>query len=258
MDTRQLKSTIEAMGPWFHNLRINGIETAPRHFLGDYPAFKWARFQHVVPEDLQGCSVLDIGCNAGFYALEMKRRHAGRVVAINSDPHYLRQAEFAARQAGQSIEFRQMSVYDVERLGEKFDLVLFMGVLYHLRHPLLALDLLYEHVVKDKMLFQCMQRGEKEIAAVAENHAFSDTDIFEQPGYPKLFFIEQRYADDPTNWFVPNTAAVEAMLRSSGFVIREHPEREVYLVERGDRPPAVEPPSGQQSNPHRGSRYEDG
>lgn len=242
MDARQLQSTIEAMGPWFHNLKINGVETAPQHFLGDYPSFKWARFQHVLPDDLQGCSVLDVGCNAGFYSLEMKRRNAGRVVAIDSDPRYLRQAEFAARQAGQTIEFHEMSVYDVERLGEKFDLVLFMGVLYHLRHPLLALDLLHEHVVADKMLFQCMQRGEVEIAAVAENHDFSDTDIFEQSGYPKLFFVEQRYADDPTNWFVPNMAAVEAMLRSSGFVIRQHPEREVYLVERGSRPMATEAP----------------
>lgn len=242
MDARQLHSTIEAMGPWFHNLRINGIETAPEHFLGDYPAFKWARFQHVLPRDLQGCSVLDIGCNAGFYALEMKRRNAGRVVAIDSDPHYLRQAQFAARQAGETIEFREMSVYDVARLKEKFDLVIFMGVLYHLRHPLLALDLLHEHVVKDKMLFQCMQRGEKQIATVSENHDFSDTEIFEEPGYPKLFFVENRYADDPTNWFIPNTAAVEAMLRSSGFVIRENPEREVYLVERAGRPAAAEPP----------------
>lgn len=242
MDTRQLQSTIESMGPWFHNLRINGIQTAPQHFLGDYPSFKWAGFQHVLPDDLQGCSVLDIGCNAGFYALEMKRRNAGRVVAVDSDPHYLKQAEFAARQAGQVIEFHKMSVYDVERLGERFDLVLFMGVLYHLRHPLLALDLLHEHVVKDKMLFQCMQRGETQIASIAENHDFSDTDVFEQPGYPKLYFVEQRYADDPTNWFVPNTAAVEAMLRSSGFVIRENPEREVYLVQRGNRPAAAEAP----------------
>lgn len=144
MDARQLQSTIKDMGPWFHNLRINGIETAPDHFLGDNPSFKWARFQHVLPQDLEGCSVLDIGCNAGFYALGMRRRNAGRVVAIDSDPHYLRQARFAAKQAGQSIEFHEISVYDVARLEEKFDLVIFMGVLYHLRHPLLALDLLHE------------------------------------------------------------------------------------------------------------------
>ena len=237
-----LERQIEALGPWFHNLRIHGVQTAPDHFLGDYPSFKWAKFQNALPDDLQGCSVLDIGCNAGFYSLEMKRRNAGRVVAIDSDPHYLRQAEFAAQQAGVDIELRQMSVYDVAALGEKFDLVIFMGVLYHLRHPLLALDLLHEHVVGGRMLFQCMQRGENEIAALQGDYDFTNAGIFDQPGYPKLYFVEDRYANDPTNWFIPNKAAVEAMLRSAGFVIRANPEREVYLVERGERHPSAEPP----------------
>src|SRR3546814_1787716 len=84
----------------------------------------------------------------------MKRRGASRVVAIDSDPRYLAQAELVAEVYDADIEFRQMSVYDVAGLGERFDLVLFMGVLYHLRHPLLALDLIREHVVKDLMLFQ--------------------------------------------------------------------------------------------------------
>src|SRR5690606_28018867 len=105
------------LGPWFHNLRIGGHATAPDHFLGDYPAFKWARFSHVVPQDLEGRTVLDIGCNAGFYAIEMKRRNAGRVVGIDSDERYLKQAAFAARHAGVEIELRQMSVYDVADLG---------------------------------------------------------------------------------------------------------------------------------------------
>ncbi|ANK87838.1 methyltransferase domain-containing protein (plasmid) [Rhizobium sp. N6212] len=49
-------------------MRFGEIETAPDHFLGDYPAFKWEGFKHVVPKDLQGRSVLDISCNAGFYS----------------------------------------------------------------------------------------------------------------------------------------------------------------------------------------------
>jgi tRNA (mo5U34)-methyltransferase len=48
--------------------------------------------------------------------------------------------------------------------------------------------------------------------------------------------VEHRYADDPTNWWIPNRACVEAMLRSAGFLIREHPEAEVYLCERCARP----------------------
>jgi tRNA (mo5U34)-methyltransferase len=238
----KLKSQIVELGPWFHNLEIKGIRTAPDHFLGDYPRFKWEGFKHVVPQDLDGRSVLDVGCNAGFYSLEMKRRNAGRVVGIDSDPRYLRQARFAADQSGLEIEFKQMSVYEVGSLGETFDLVIFMGVLYHLRHPLLALDLLYEHVVKGQMLFQCLQRGDERIPELHENYDFCEWSIFDRPDYPKLFFVEERYAADPTNWFIPNKPAVEAILRSSGFVIEANPDREVYLCQRGERHYAVEKP----------------
>ncbi len=237
-----LERRIGELGPWFHNLDIDGIPTAPDHFLGDYPAFKFKGFAHVIPDDLSGRSVLDIGCNAGFYSLEMKRRGADRVLGIDSDPHYLRQAEFAAEHSGLDIELRQMSVYDLPELGEKFDFVVFMGVLYHLRHPLLALDLVYEYAAADLMLFQCMQRGAQDVQHVPENPPFSEWEMFEQPGFPKLHFIEERYSDDPTNWFIPNKAAMEAMLRSSGFTIAENPEPEVYLCRRGERHYAVEPP----------------
>ena len=226
-----LRERIAALGPWFHNLRIDGIETAPDHFLGDYPAFKWRGFADVVPERLDGLSVLDVGCNAGFYTLEMARRGAARVVGIDSDPHYLAQARFAADHAGADIEFRQMSVYEVGALGERFDYVIFMGVLYHLRHPLLALDLLRQHVVGDKMLFQSMQRGSAEAGPVAADYDFDDHSPFGRDDFPTMWFLEHRYSGDPTNWFVPNAAAAEAMLRSAGFRIRAHPEREVYLCD---------------------------
>lgn len=239
---KDLRRRVEELGPWFQNIEIGGIKTAPDHFLGDYPAFKWEGFRHVVPEDLRGQSVLDIGCNAGFYAQEMKRRGADYVLGIDSDPHYLRQATFAAEQAGLDIEFRQMSVYDVGKLRQRFDLVIFMGVLYHLRHPLLALDLLHEHVVGGRMLFQCLQRGDERAPDLAENYDFSEWSIFDQMEYPKLFFVEERYASDPTNWWIPNKAGMEAMLRSAGFIIEENPEREVYLCRRGERHYAVEPP----------------
>ena len=122
-----------------------------------------------------------------------------------------------------------MSVYDVGALGERFDIVLFMGVLYHLRHPLLALDLLHEHVVEDLLVFQSMLRGSAEVGPVDDNYPFSETEIFERPDFPRMCFVEKQYSDDPTNWWIPNRACVEAMLRSAGFKIIDHPEAEVYL-----------------------------
>jgi tRNA (mo5U34)-methyltransferase len=236
MTPEEIRTRVAELGPWFHNIDLGGVWTAPSHFLGDYPAIKWRRFEAALPENLAGASVLDIGCNGGFYAIEMKRRGAERVLAIDSDEDYLDQARFAAEVTKQTIEFRKLSVYDVGALGEKFDIVLFMGVLYHLRHPLLALDLIHEHAARDLLVFQSMQRGSAEVFDLAEDYGFTEVDHFNRPDYPKLHFIEHRYAADGTNWWVPNRACAEAMLRGSGFAIAAHPEAEVYICRRVEAP----------------------
>jgi len=236
-EAEALRREAAAFGTWFQNIDLgHGVKTAPDHFLGDYPAFKFRGFADALPKDLSGASVLDIGCNAGFYSLEMKRRGAGRVVGIDSDERYLAQARFATRTLGfEGIEYRKLSVYDVGALGEKFDLVVFMGVLYHLRHPLLALDLIREHVAGDMMLFQTMQQGTNEVLDVPEDHPFhkpgtsEPPEFFDDPAYPKMHFIERRFAHDWTNWWAPNAACSQAMLRASGFTIEAQPEPEVYL-----------------------------
>ncbi|HEX7708742.1 MAG TPA: TIGR04290 family methyltransferase [Thermoanaerobaculia bacterium] len=236
LTTQEIERQVRSLGEWFHNLDLHGVKTAPDHFLGDYPNVKWQRFAHEIPADLTGRSVLDIGCNAGFYSIEMKRRGAARVVGLDSDESYLKQARFAADVSGFSdIEFRSMSVYDVGQLRETFDIVIFMGVLYHLRHPLLALDTLYEHVVGDLLVFQSMQRGSAEVAPMESDYKFWESEQFEREGFPLMYFIEQRFAGDPTNWWIPNRACAEAMLRSAGFVIEAHPEDEVYICRRGVR-----------------------
>ena len=229
----EIRRRVAELGEWFQNLNLCGVQTAPNHFLGDYPSFKWKTFQHAIPADLSGKTVLDIGCNAGFYSIEMKRRGAERVVGIDSDPAYLAQARFAAEVTGTDIEFRELDVYDVEELHEEFDVVLFMGVLYHLRHPLLALDRLQDFVVKDLLVFQSLQRGSREVARVEKDYPFEETGIFEQEGYPAMYFVEKRYSHDPTNWWIPNRACAEAMLRSAGFDLIDHPEEEVYICKRG-------------------------
>ena len=238
LSPRQIRERVDALGPWFHNLDLHGVPTAPSHFLGDYPKIKWRHFASAIPEDLTGKSVLDIGCNAGFYAMEMKRRGAKRVLGLDAMDEYLRQARFAAEVNELDIEFRKLSVYDVGSLGERFDIVIFIGVLYHLRHPLLALDLIHEHVADDLLVFQSMQRGSTEVEVLKPNYDFWTTEQFDRPGFPRMHFIENKYADDPTNWWVPNRACVEAMLRSAGFRVIEHPEEEVYICRRGERPQA--------------------
>src|SRR4051812_22291240 len=219
MTSDLIPQRIAELGEWFHNIDLRGHPTAPHHFLGDYPAVKWRRFASALPADLRGQTVLDVGCNGGFYSIELKRRGADRVVGIDWDERYLAQARFAAETSGVAIEFRRLSVYDVAALRERFDVVLFMGVLYHLRHPLLALDLLHEHVTRDLLVFQSMLRGSPDGFAAARDYPFSESDVFDRPAYPKLHFVEHAYTGDRTNWWIPNRAAAEAMLRSAGYAI---------------------------------------
>jgi tRNA (mo5U34)-methyltransferase len=227
----ELAHTIAALGPWFHNLHLNGQQTAPRHFLGDYPAVFFERFAQVLPADLRGWRVLDVGCNAGFYSFEMKRRGAAQVVGLEVEPLYVRQARFAAAQLGMSsdIDFREGSVYDVAALDGPFDLVLFLGVFYHLRHPLLALDLLRHHAVGRLLLFQTMIRGTADPVRVFPDYAFDDHESLQAPGFPRLAFVEHRYAGDASNWWIPNRACAEALLRDAGFEILANPHHEVFL-----------------------------
>jgi len=243
-DAEELRAEVGRLAPWFQNLHLpHGIETAPDHFLPDYPACKFRNFANGLPDDLAGKSVLDIGCNAGFYSFEFKKRGAGRVVGIDSDDRYLAQARLAARAQGfADVEFRNLSVYDVGALGERFDWVIFMGVLYHLRHPLLALDLIREHVAGEMMLFQTMQQGSDGEIAVPEDHPFhkpgtwEPPDYFDDPAYPRMHFIERKFANDWTNWWAPNAACSKAMLRAAGFTVEAQLEPEVYVCRVAEVP----------------------
>jgi tRNA (mo5U34)-methyltransferase len=69
MSPGEIERRVHELGDWFQNLDLCGVRTAPNHFLGDYPNFKWRTFEHAIPADLSGKTVLDIGCNAGFYSL---------------------------------------------------------------------------------------------------------------------------------------------------------------------------------------------
>jgi tRNA (mo5U34)-methyltransferase len=224
----ELRDRILELGEWFHNLNLRGVATAPDHFLGDFPNIKWQQIAHAIPENLSGRTVLDVGCNAGFYSIELKKRGARRVVGIDVDDRYLKQAQFAAAVLGVDIDLEKCSVYDVDRIAGRFDYVFFMGVFYHLRYPLFALDKVIKKVA-GKLVFQTMVRGSQEVETWEEDYSFSNTEIFERRNFPVMYFIEKSYSNDPTNWWIPNRAAVEAVLRSSGLEIEAHPEEETWI-----------------------------
>lgn len=221
-----------ALGPWFHNLHLpDGSQTAPDHPLGDFPAFKWRELAPHLPEDLRGWRALDVGCNAGFYALELARRGA-QVVAMDREELFLEQARWATRhfEFGGRIELRRGQVYDVAHWDETFDLVLFLGVFYHLRYPLLALDIL-AGCVKRQLVFQTLTMPGEEVVEPPDDADFNDRSRLLEPGWPKMAFIEKKLAGDATNWWAANHAGVEAMLRSTGLRVVARPAREMYVCE---------------------------
>jgi tRNA (mo5U34)-methyltransferase len=223
---------ISRLGPWFHNLHLpGGVQTAPEHFLGDFPRYKWEALAPHLPERLDGWTALDIGCNAGYYSFELAKRGA-RVLGVDLDLHYLRQAAWAARELGfeHSVEFRRMQVYELAGVEDRYDLVLFLGVFYHLRYPLLGLDLVARHTGR-LMVFQTLTTGEDHSTVDTSDRPIDDRDALSDPGWPRMAFIERQFAGDPTNWWVPNHAGVRAMLRSAGMRPTAYLGHELYLCE---------------------------
>lgn len=231
---------IKRLAPWFHNLHLpSGHQTAPDHPLGDFPRVKWWELSSALPDDLNGWRALDVGCNAGFYSFALARRGAD-VLAIDNDEHYLRQARWAAEQfeLADEIRFERLEVYELARRPQRFDLVLFLGVLYHLRHPLLALDLLAEKTERLLVLQTLTLPGDEKLRP-PPNLSLDRRERLLEPGWPKSAFIERRLADDPTNWWAPNESCVEAMLRSCGLEVVERPGYQLWVCRPRGVPPAV-------------------
>lgn len=219
-----LQRAISKLGPWYHDLELTPeLSTNPAN--KQYMANRWGFLKPFIPGDLTGKSVLDIGCNAGFFAFEMKKRNAGRVVGVDVMPHVLAQARFLSHWFKQPIELRELGVYDIESLGH-FDFVVFIGVLYHLRHPLYALEKVAS-VCKETMYLQSLLRGDARDFEPAENYSFEEHGIFERTEFPRMYFIEKSFNGDESNWWVPNHSCLKAMARSAGFRRVEesgHPE----------------------------------
>lgn len=156
-----------------------------------------------VPADLTGLSVLDVGTTNGGCAFEAERRGARRVVAVDLVGPDVFGFDAIRGFLGSRVEFVQASVYELpDRLPETFDLVFFFGVLYHLRHPLLALDRLWEMTGRDIVIETAI--------CDFENAAARDTSVVR-------FYRRRELANDGSNWFAPTTRALADWVGSAGF-----------------------------------------
>jgi tRNA (mo5U34)-methyltransferase len=202
MNKQDLQSKADALR-WYHTIDLGqgvvtrGVDNSPERL---------ARLR--LPSDFSDRSVLDIGAWDGFFSFEAERRHAARVVATD---HYAWHGtgwgtgqgkagfQLARTALNSRVEDVDVDVMDLapERVGA-FDVVLFLGVLYHLPNPLLAL----EHV-----------------ASVTSELLIVET-VVDMVGLRRpaaAFYPDRELNNDPTNWWGPNQAAVVGMLRRVGF-----------------------------------------
>jgi len=218
-----VKRKVAELGPWFHNFQIaEGIWTNPESGPGPhYPDTRWKLIEPLLP-DLGGKSVLDIGCSSGFFSLKLKELGARSVLGVDDgeQPKAIEQARFAAETLGLEVDFQIRSAYKVAELGQQFDVILFMGVLYHLRHPLLALEALRQ-VCSGTMILQTITTPHDqhftELATNDLQNSSLHSPLLGDPRYPAVRFVEGALDKDVTCWFLPNPQAVMSMLRSCGF-----------------------------------------
>lgn len=218
MTREEAEARIRTFPHWYHQIEVfPGVVTpginASREVLQMLP----------LPADCTPLRVLDVGTRDGFFAFELERRGAN-VIALDYMPPSGTGFEIAKELLGSNVPYLVGNVYDVsvERHGI-FDLVLFLGVLYHLRDPLLALD---------RLAAVCAPGGRIFVESYVIDDAFLDPTTHTQVPIdqisPKLretpimqFYPRDSLNRDFTNWWGPNMACLRAMLEMASFVV-EH------------------------------------
>lgn len=218
MTREEILSGVKLLEPWFHRIDLGeAIFTKTESVMGepvDHPRESWEVIRQCLPDDLTNKSVLDVGCNGGFYCVEAKRCGARRVMGVDGQRQHVRQALFVRKVLGLELEFRRFSVYDLnlETVG-RFDITLALGLVYHLKHLVFALERL--HDVTNELLIV-------ETAIIPPEQT---PESFVQPlGELKQTLHPIFYAQNPPevkeqvfNWFLPSPAALQALLQNVGF-----------------------------------------
>jgi tRNA (mo5U34)-methyltransferase len=218
MTRAEILDGLKLLEPWFHRIDLgDGIFSKTESVMGepiDHPRETWEVIQQCLPADLTGKTLLDVGCNGGFYCVEAKRRGARRVLGVDGQRQHVRQALFVRKVLGLDLKFRRFSVYDLEpaTIGV-FDITLALGLVYHLKHLVLALERLYdvtgELLIIETAIIPPEQTPPSFIQPLGEIRQMLHP-IFcaENPPEAK----EQVY-----NWFLPSPDALCALLANAGF-----------------------------------------
>ena len=219
MNHEEILKKIEELGPWFHAIDLgNGIVTKKQSVAGepaDHPRGTWQIIAQCLPADLTGKRVIDVGCNAGFFSIEAKKRNAEYILGVDSQRREIRQAHFVRRVLGLDIHFRRLSVYDLSRhtVGQ-YDITLALGLIYHCKHAVLALERLFE-ITRDLLILE---------TAILPPQVFADTPFNTDVGGRGLLHHPLAYVENLSNakeavynWFVFSPRAAQALLKTVGF-----------------------------------------
>jgi tRNA (mo5U34)-methyltransferase len=200
---------------WYHRIYLgNGIFTMerPGHHEG-----VWAQLEAAFPSDLGGASVLDVGSNAGYFSIQLKRRGAGRVVGLEPDPRYRKQAEACSGYWGLDIAHVDMDAHDMGRIEEAFDIVMFLGILYHLRSPLQVLEQV-GRICRDAVVLETEFIPDDPDNCVSVRQGPQGAARLTKCREGMMKFVEgAELNSDGSNWWVPDTECVKGMLRTVGF-----------------------------------------
>jgi tRNA (mo5U34)-methyltransferase len=217
----RLSERVAAFPFWYHRITLPGGVVTPGWAPINQDAYR-------IPEDLTGLRVLDVGAWDGFWTFEALKRGAREVLAIDDFSDYLGSLDVAHRQAWATFDLcraafgydeqrcqrREISIYDVSepRLG-RFDIVFCFGTLYHLRHPLYALDLL--SAVCDRALYvESAILDDFSPYRGGLGHGYANQMVME-------FYPDNQYGNNKTNWWVPSLLCLAHMVQAAGFDLVE-------------------------------------
>jgi len=238
----QIRARLAKLGFWLQNVHLgHGIWTNPNDPRAYDPRKRWSLIEPWVPSSLSGKTVLDLGCGAGYFSIMMKKRGAHYVLGIDVAEKNINQAKFLAEMNQVDVDFRLMDAYSFCLTNKQiFDYVLLLGLFYHLRHPLLVLD----HVslmTRELIYLQSVIRGQPSRGElkVLDDYPGDERDVFNHEEFPRMFFIEKKYSNDPTNWWFPNESGMLAILRSAGLELVARPSEEVFVSRPARTKPVI-------------------
>ena len=230
----EIEAEVRDLGWWYQDFELpSGVRTGTGQDPSYRPEERWVVLGPHLPQDLSGKSVLDVGGNAGYFSIQMKLRGAGRCVLVEPYREFAAQAAYAAAEFGVELEVVNEDVHTYcLTTEERFDYVLFLGLFYHLKYPVLVLDRLAE-MTKERIVFHSYSVEAEGVSGrdLERDLDRADDAEIDQSDFPAMKFIERRYDDDPTNWWFPTHTALEPLIRSAGLKVIARPHTQLIVAE---------------------------